>query len=184
MQTVLHKFPVISFFLELKNAIFFTSNREQVGSRLKEHFLTVELATIAYIVWFCFFFPCHHHLAECFSPTNNFSLFHAEFWQSFAHLHYQVSLFFTLIRATDFALCTWPHSCTIILAPPDHWTERTQKWPINQSVISVLLCLWINSHVHWPRIHEENRFQERKSDQICNLLSPVPVLVIYCLFSE
>ena len=37
---------------------------------------------------FCFCFLCHHHLAECLSPANNFSLSHSEFRDIFFHFHH------------------------------------------------------------------------------------------------
>ena len=41
-----------------------------------------------------------HHLAECLSPTNNFSLSYPDFREIFSHFHHQGTLFFIPMKTT------------------------------------------------------------------------------------
>ena len=47
-----------------------------------------------------FSFLCHHHLAECLSPTDNFSLSHTEFREIFFQFHHHDILLFIPKRMT------------------------------------------------------------------------------------
>lgn len=47
-------------------------------------------------------FLCVHHLAECLSPTNNFSLSYPDFWEVFSHF----------ITRALYSLYQWKQLCT------------------------------------------------------------------------